>query len=187
MLLTLEQIRQRLDQEFLQLEPIVTGMRLVQSTITETQIESCENHMRTVFPEAFRRILVSYDLGRLTIGPIAFCNSGDYASYLLRINCASEFGWWGEGDRPEGWLMVANSDPYAVLLNTNNGEVFVLRHGEEWKERKCAAFDFETFLQAIGTVFVERLQETEKEAFARRVAATVGGQDAVEFWNALAA
>lgn len=71
-LLTIDGIEKGLDQEFLSLEPMLTGLRLIKRGVSEESLHHAENLFAVAFPDAFRKLIQTYDFGWLTIGPIVF-------------------------------------------------------------------------------------------------------------------
>lgn len=187
MLLQLGQIKRRLDEKFLTLEPAITGFRLVEVSKPFQWIGRCELLLAARFPPKFKELVLRFDFGSLTIGPTAFCNLGDYSRCLLRWNEQSSHPWWGQGTRPEGLLMIANSEFVAILLDLNNDRVLAFPHGKPWENAiKVVARDFEFFMRGIGTIFVERVDSSDRNRLAGDVAAAVGGIEGLAFWTELA-
>lgn len=182
-LLTIEEVRRGLDAEFLPLEPGLTGLRLIVGGSSADALTQVQNRLNFQFPEAFNRIASEFDLGDLAIGPVSFCGSGDYLSELLQLN--EDVKWWGQGARPADWLMVANSDPYAFLLNATSGRVSAFDHDRGWSQAVDVAEDFEYFLRGVGTVMLLRAQVVDVGSLARKVAKEAGAVDE-EFWSFLA-
>jgi len=182
-LLTLEEIRIGLDKEFLPLEPMLLGFRLIPSNLPNDAIVACENRLSVSFPPAFRASIASLDFGRLTIGPVVFCNTGNYLDELVTLN--EQVHWWGSGSRPRELIMIANSDPYPILTNTETGEVLAMDPERGWHSATMIARDFECFLRGIGTVFLLRNSVLDKAIFAQAMCRDVDGQD-VSYWLNLA-
>lgn len=185
-LLSVATIRQRLDDQFLPLEPALTGLRLIESAIPSSRLRLCEKQLGVTFPESFVKNVTHFDFGRFTVGPVAFCNTGDYFAWLTTINdtmATHGYPWWGSGERPSEFVMIANSDPYAILLNTKVGNVLALLHGESWRDSGMnVATDFEYFVRGLGTVMLERNSEGRNKQLANDVALAVGVQPGNAFW-----
>lgn len=190
MLLDLTDIQARLDEQFLPLEPMLTGFRLVSTKVQQEDIDRVQEQLNAVLPEDFQSVLRQFDLGSFTIGPIAFCNTGDYLSWTIdnnRDGSANEYPWWGSETRPSDVLLIANSDPYAVLLNCVTGAVSVLEHGTSWSDGSIVvAENLEGFLRGLGTVFLKRSDEGDNSALADDVSIEVGGGRGNVFWQWLA-
>ena len=134
-------------------------------------------------PRAFRESIKAFDFGRLTIGPVAFCNTGDYLSDVSKLNTTAR--WWGNGTRPTNFLMVANSDPYAILLAIDTGAVWAMDPEQGYEKAACVAENFEAYLRAIGTIMLRHNDTTDKNLLAREVARDVGDVG-LGYWEYLA-
>lgn len=188
-LLDVETIRTRLDDEFLGLEPTITGMRLVPFSIGDEAMVSCQESLNVRFPSSFIRIVTRFDFGHFTIGPVAFCNRGDYFSWLTDINngAGSPLS-WGLASRPDGIILIANSDQFALLLNTSSEQVFALEHGDNVSNGSfMVAKDFDLLLRGLGTAFFQRHPNGGNEELARQIASLVSGNPENRFWQWIAA
>ncbi|NVE01908.1 SMI1/KNR4 family protein [Massilia sp. BJB1822] len=179
-LLTIEDIKQGLDLEFLPLEPLLNGFRLIAGGVSESEIEIAENNIKEGFPNDFKDMLKKFNFGNLTIGPIAFCNNGNYLKELIELNISNS--WWGEGFRPPNLLLIANSDPYGILLNVKNNNVLALDPELGWKSAKLIAKDFEKYIRGIGTIMLRR-SNSDKTNLAKEVLIDVGSNDSAYWLN----
>lgn len=188
-LLDMESIRSRLDEEFLGLEPTLTGMRLVPIAACDEGTVSCQESLNVRFPSTFSEIVTRFDFGHFTIGPVAFCNRGDYFTWLTEINNATGGpASSGLANRPDGVIMIANSDQFALLLNTISGQVLALEHGGNISnDAFTVASDFKLFLQGLGTAFVQRNPDGGNEKLGREIASIVNGNPENRFWRWIAA
>lgn len=108
-LLTLQEIKDGLDREFLPLEPMLLGLRMIEKETSLDTIEHCENHLAVKFPSSFRNLIAAFDFGQLTIGPVVFCSSGDYLAELITLN--ERVNWWGDGERPSNLILIGTQTP----------------------------------------------------------------------------
>lgn len=182
-LLSFEEIQKRLDKEFIPLEPMLKGYRLNKGGLEENTISKCESTLSVNFPLDYRRLISIYDFGNLTIGPVAFCATGDYSSELIDYN--EHVAWWGEDQRPSNLIMIANSDPFAILLEVNTGEIFAMDTELGWKKSTRISESFEKFVRGIGTVILLRSDADDKEKLANTVNDIIGSQN-ISFWTTLA-
>ena len=143
----------------------------------------CEDRLSVKFPANFRGIISSFDFGRLTIGPVVFCTTGDYLSELLELNL--QVHWWGSGIRPSNLLMIANSDPCAILLDLGTCEVLSMDAEDGYQKSGKIARNFEKFLRGLGTIVLTRNHINDKRELAQSVFKDVEGQES-EFWFELA-
>lgn len=181
-LLTLDEIKQGLEQEFLPLEPMLTGFRLIDGGVSDEALNFFEHQLGTKLPENFRDLVKKFDFGHLTIGPIVFCNTGDYLQELTEFNSRAK--WWGEGLRPQKMLMVANSDPYFILLNVETEELFAGEVELGWQCAKRVAKGFNVYLRCIGTAMLNRNIVDNDREFAEAVMHASGGTD-LDYWSQL--
>jgi hypothetical protein len=182
-LLTFDEIKQGLDQQFLPLEPMLTGLRLVDGGVLDEALDSCESQLSVAFPTSFRSTVKAFDFGKLTIGPIVFCNTGDYLRELKRVN--TEITWWGNGGRPDNLLVVANSDPYAIFLNCEMDELFALDADIGWQKAKKIAKGFDNYVRGIATIMLRRTNMRDFVSLAQAVMSDVDGTD-LAYWSQLA-
>ncbi|WP_371764996.1 SMI1/KNR4 family protein [Massilia sp.] len=182
-LLSVEEIKAELDREFTPLEPMLTGFRLIEKNTPDSAIKSAEKLISTNFPYGFRELIAKFDFGNLTIGPVVFCSSGDYLAELVELNL--NVMWWGGGQRPENIIMIGNSDPFAILLNTNSGSVYAFDSENGWEKSKKISDDFFGFFSALGTVVLTRNQTLDRRKLAEEILEEVGAED-FEFWLRLA-
>jgi hypothetical protein len=189
-LLEIDEIKQRLDEKFLPLEPMLTGFRLVESEIADDALQKCESALGVRFPAPFTRLVKRYDFGHFTVGPIQFCQSGDYVGKLVAMNGMNQHlvPWWGTGARPQHHVLIAYSDPYGILLHTDTARVGAFDHESAWHlSEMIVARDFEAFVRGIGTVFIERAKGVDKARLGDETARAVDGSSGRSFWIHLAA
>jgi hypothetical protein len=182
-LLSIDEIRAGLEREFLPLEPMLTGFRLIESTPSEGTIASAEKAVATNFPKDFRELIARFDFGNLTIGPVVFGTSGDYLGEIIELN--ERAGWWGRAERPTDLLMIANSDPFAILLDCRSGSVYSSDVESGWQKARKIADNFSTFLVGLGTTVLKRFGTHDRYGLANAIAKRVGN-DHPEFWLNLA-
>ena len=182
-LLSTEEIKHGLDKEFLPLEPMLAGLRLIDGGLTDEALDTFERSMNLSLPTAFRKVVKDYDFGRLTIGPVVFCNTGDYLGELTKLN--TKVVWWRTDSRPTNLLMVANSDPFPILLNLETGEVLAMDVERGWQASRTIARNFDLFVKGVGTTMLGRNQSAERAALGRSVASEVGSPEQ-PFWLQLA-
>lgn len=182
-LLSVDEIKHGLDREFLPLEPMLTGLRLIDGGVSDDALEAFESTMGVKLPISFREIVKSYDFGRLTIGPVAFCNGGDYLVELKKIN--SIVPWWGGDLRPNSLLMVANSDPFAILINLDDGEVLAMDVELGWQKAQSIARSFDLFVKGIGTTMLRRDRNVDPDVLSKGISAEVGSVEQA-YWLQLA-
>jgi hypothetical protein len=159
------------------------GLLLRPSRDSLYYVRRCGRALDVTFPRDFEHALSLFDFGRLTLGPVSFGRRGDYLRELCWLNAAADFPWWGDGARPKNLLVVALSDPHAVLLDTMDGTISAYgSHDEPWTERLRVAGSFELFVRGMGTVFVERSKAPDRQTLACDMAAACGADPRSDFW-----
>ena len=164
---TIQEIQQDLDKTFQPLEVRgLTGLRLIDGGLPEGTIDHFEERLGAPLPSDFRRFLEAYDFGRLTLGLVAFCGNGHYLSHLDVLN--------SRRGRPSELLVIANSDPYLILLNLKDGSVLALDNELSWEAAMPAALTFELFMRGLGTMAEARARRAAPASLAKEIAADVG-------------
>lgn len=181
MLLSIEDIKSGLDKEFLPLEPMVTGLRLVGKITEIDEVEDTEKRLGVTFPNTFSSLIRQYNFGYFTLGPIIFGSSGNYLNDLLDINSGV---WWGRGQKPNDKIVIAISDHYTFILDVKNESVSVITSELNWDDAKVISSNFYLFFCGIVTIFLLRNQQSSEE-IAKQVSNAVGSQYN-EFWFKLA-
>lgn len=181
MLLSIEDIKSGLDKEFLPLEPMITGFRVIEKRTKADEIENIGKRLGVAFPDSFSSLICRYDFGHFTIGQIVFSSSGDYLNDLLNINTGN---WWGEGQRPNNKIVVAISDPYTFILDVDSESISAFTSDLNWHDAKIISSDFTLFFYGIGTIFLLRSKKSP-QIIANQVSKAVGSQYN-EFWLKLA-
>lgn len=186
-LLDIETIRIRLDEQFKHLEPMLMGLRLVAKCDQRPGLEECETKLNLILPTEYSDLVTQFDFGHLTLGPVAFCNTGDYFAWLIRTNLDAKpnnLAWWSGTVRPRDWIMIANSDILAIVMNCSNGQVSAFTHGSATPDGFfLIASRFDLFFRGIGTAMLERHSDEDNTRLAQSVAEAVGVNPDNEFWR----
>lgn len=183
-LLPLNDIQQGLDKLFLSLEPDLTGFRLLPSSTNHTEIACFEQQLNLTLPIDFKEIIQQFDFGNLTIGPVVFSACGDYLAELFEFN--ESLNWWGTTDsRPQNYLMVATADIYLILMDVTNGRIFAFDREAHWQSLRVIAGSFSIFIQAVGSVMLQRHPDKNNNSLAAKICTSIQGED-ISFWEFLA-
>ncbi|MFJ4112031.1 hypothetical protein [Pseudomonas sp. NPDC089758] len=178
MLLTMEQIESELRTKF---EPFGSDMNdliLKRRTSPRKNINILENSISAKIPSDFLMFIQQYDMKNFTLGPISFGTHKDYIEQLIEINADNEFSRWRTGKlRPSNTIAIATSDPYTILLNTENGRIFAITSESKMSDWKTIAFNFEAFARGVGTIFL-------KQGNASEIIPAVHAENG-EFWEEL--
>lgn len=166
MLLSFEEIRQGLDEKFVPLEPMLTGLRLLPNADCRTPLGRWSDESSAALPGGLREMAERFDLGRLTIGPVTFGNRGDYAHDLDLYNPQQA------ADVELGFLVFAISDPFSVAISRKDGSIYVI-DPEKIEPEGPIASSVAQFLRGLGTVFLKRTEVLDKISLADEVAGAV--------------
>ncbi|QXH52822.1 hypothetical protein KSS94_06750 [Pseudomonas fakonensis] len=157
MLLSIAQIQQALQERF---TPLLEEMPELEVYLLKRRSVSCpvtglEQALNVQLPPAFVTFLSQFDMDSFTLGPITFGIGGDYLEHLLDLNREpNENPWWSTALRPAQQLVIATSDPYAIVLNCNDQHVYAITDTPAMEDSLPVAANFELFVQGIGTGFV---------------------------------
>jgi hypothetical protein len=175
MLLTLDEIKEGLDKEFLPIEPTLTGFRLLPQAGAGWPLGHWSREPNTMFADGLLEIASRFDLGRLTIGPVTFGSRGNYVHDLDVYNEYQSAGGLTE------FLIFAISDPFSYAVARKDGAVYVLDPEKGLPEGPIAG-SVAKFLMGVGTVFLKRRQVADKVALADEVANAVNSSYG-RFWH----
>ena len=193
MFLELGQIARKLDKIYLPLEQEgITGMRLLAQSDADASKRALENVQDTLgvkFPLALSRLVCKFDFGEFEVCNVRFGAGGDYASELVRLNSADEYGgkWWHGDTRPANLIVFAVGDPWIFLLDCADGTIYAWLLGDEELCGRRVASDFERFFRALASIGIARLSKKavpSAEEIAKFVQA--GDDKAIEFWREMA-
>lgn len=193
MFLQLDEIRQRLDVIFLPLEQEgVTGMRLLTQSDADASTRALENAQEALdvkFPLAFLHLVCKFDFGEFEVCNVCFGARGDYASELVRLNSADEYGgkWWHGDTRPANLIVFAVGDPWIFLIDCADGAIYAWLLGDEELCGRRVASDFERFFRALASIGIARLSKKAVPS-AKEIVKFVQASDdkAIEFWREMA-
>lgn len=176
-LLSLDEIQQELDEKFIPLEPMLTGLRLLSRQTSDSPRNRWMEQPGAVLPGGLLELASQFDLGRLTIGPVTFGARGDYTNDLDSYNAEVL------EDQPD-LIVFALSDPFSYALG-RDGAVYALDPEDDSLSNGAVASSVEQFLRGVGTVFLRRTDVPDKAALANEVADQVGASNR-QFWRWLA-
>ena len=188
MFLKLDEIAKKLDQIFLPLEQEgMTGMRLLPQKDALALMQA-QKSLGVNFPAKFTELLSKFDLGNFEICNVSFGSRGDYASELVRLNGADEFGgkWWSGEARPANLIVFAVGDPWIFLLDCASGAVYAWQLRDKKLFSRRFASDFEKFFIALASTYIARLND-EALPSAQQILNFVQADDtALSFWQEMA-
>jgi hypothetical protein len=179
-LYSIDEIRIGLDEAFKPHEPDLAGYRFVEGGATPAAVAALEKTLALTLPDDLVHLICKYQFGDLSIGPVAFCGTGDYVKELLELN--TTVPWWGGNERPPGFVMFANSEFGAFVIECPLGSVFLFEAGQPPTAAVKIADSFSNFVRAIGTVALLRIRSELKNVQAADLGLAVGVGDA-HFWE----
>ncbi|CAM3821746.1 SMI1/KNR4 family protein [Parendozoicomonas haliclonae] len=179
-LLSIKSIQQKLDLEFSHLEPMVTGLTL-KNAHSVPQTERAESSINVILSNQFKEFLSLYSLDEFTLGPIAFSNSGDYIKELMEYN---DTRWWGDGDRPSQKIMIANSDPYAIIMDQSTQAIYSFDAEIGLASLQKIANNFDSFIRSLGTCLLDNDPSNQPDKKAKEISTSAGSRS-LEFWKLL--
>jgi hypothetical protein len=180
-LLEIREIEQNLTSRFKEAPFDLTGIRMEPSVLHVQDVIAIERRFRVKLPESFKNLILKYEFGTFALGGIFFGNVRRYDDFLLKMNLTPEHPWWGKGERPSNWLLVAGTDGYVVLLEVDTGTLSAYLRDESWEQSQQIAADFELFIRASGTAFLTQ-DISDTQMFAIALIKEAGGSEASNFW-----
>lgn len=186
LLLRLEAIAERLDQQFVPLGPEFDNFRLKASRDGKEELKDAQRRLVFDFPPSFSQLVEQYDLGDFRVGGVWFGHGeGNFTRFLVRENSEPE-GWWDSaGKRPTSLIQVAASDGYLFLLESETGNISAFRRAQDWHSHFVVAADFERFLRGAATQFLEREKLRRGGELINDLRAEVGAAPNDPFWAEL--
>ncbi|MFT0212768.1 hypothetical protein VQ643_09140 [Pseudomonas sp. F1_0610] len=160
---SIAQIRADLRARFMPLGEAFSAYYLVEKSWDDSAIkQQVLKQLAVTLPKDFQQFADDYDLADFSLGPFCFGYQKEksYWSYLLAINTVDAFGgcWWDTVERPAEWLVIALSDPYAVLINCTTEAIYALDSELGLSKALMLAPDFMSFFQAAGCQYLYQVQ-----------------------------
>lgn len=155
MLLTLDEITKELEDKFSPLGDDFTDLVLFKRATPLADLDTLEQKSMLSLPDDFSSFISLYNLDNFSLFNISFGCGEDYLERLFMLNSPNEFAQWWIGDkRPENMIVIALSDPYTILLNTQTGDVFAMTSETPMDRFKHIATNFFVFFSAVATLFL---------------------------------
>ncbi|MFW0767458.1 nuclease [Trabulsiella odontotermitis] len=176
MLLTIADIESQLDEKFSRFQGEMDDLILRKRLEPLKNIRGLEEELNIKLDSEFLSFITEYDLDNFSLGNISFGSGQNYIDTLIKLNSENDFNqWWSGESRPGGIIVVAISDPYAILLNSFNGEIYAITSESDINENEPISVNFELFIRGVGSLFLKHCQPTE-------VCVSVGARNK-DFWN----
>lgn len=178
MLLTIEEIEFQLDKKFSPFDGEMDDLILTKRKSPISNLESSEKALDIIFPSDFVSFLKKYNVDNFSLGNVAFGSGSDYLDKITALNDEGNFShWWVGNNKPKGVIVIALSDPYAILLNTVDCKIYAITSEEKTIDREPVAVDFNTFIRGVGSVFLKACSRNEIESL-------VGSKNS-DFWKVI--
>ncbi|CNH96767.1 Uncharacterised protein [Yersinia aldovae] len=175
MLLTIEEIESQLDEKFSPFDGEMDDLILTKRKSPISNLEFSEKILHVKFPSDFASFLKKYNVDNFSLGNVAFGSGGNYLDKIIALNDEDNFShWWVGNSRPQGVIVIALSDPYAILLNTIDCKIYAITSEEKIIDQKPIALGFNTFFRGVGSVFLKACSRDEIESL-------VGSKNS-DFW-----
>ena len=187
-LLEIPEIYEHLASHFMEI-PIdlrenLSQLLLKKSNLESHVLEETEVLLGVKLPESLKQMILEYDFGDLTLGAVWFGRKETYLEYLVKYNTYRKgfLNWWGSIDRPTNLLVVADSDGYVVLINTDSGKIVAFDRNESYNKTQVVANDFKLFFQGIATIDIRYRNGRDKELIYN-IPLVVGSFNENKFWQ----
>ena len=193
LLLDFSNIQKQLDKLFSEIpddiQPELSDLKLKDSNLSADNLSQIESSLRINLPNIFKKTILKYDFGDLTLGDVWFGSKENYAEYLIKVNthqikekevCFAS--WWGSDERPENYIMVAESDGFIVLLDTETEKILGYPRTKSYEFSEVLASNFENFVRAIATVYISVQNETTDKTLIE-IPSMLGSSINNSFWR----
>ncbi|MBI6527605.1 nuclease [Proteus vulgaris] len=155
MLLALDEITKELENKFSPLGEDFDDLVLFKRAAPLTDLDLLEQNLTLSPLDDFTSFISLYNLDNFSLFNISFGCGEDYLERLFMLNSPNEFTQWWTGDyRPENMIVIALSDPYTILLNTQTGDIFAMTSGSPTDSFEHIAANFFVFFSAVATLFL---------------------------------
>lgn len=162
-LLTIDEIISSILEETEGLDSEITdGIILRKEEISPSEIEKLKSELKIEYLDSvFTENILSYNWGNFGFLSYQF-GYGDEASLNWLINRNLEYDEYPVL-RKNNLIIIANGDPYTILLECKSGEIYAFTSDMSYEEIVPVASDFEEFVREMGTAEYAVWKNAEKE------------------------
>ena len=148
----------------------LTDLKLKESPLSTSDLLKIESILEVQLPDIFKRTILKYDFGGLTLGAVCFGNKENYVEYLIKRNTLQTknrekdtyfLAWWGFSKRSLNHIMIGESNEYLILLNIETDGILAYSRTESYANAKPVASDFEIFVRAAATIYLRSQNELD--------------------------
>jgi hypothetical protein len=182
-LLTIDEIISSIMEETEGLDAEITdGIVLSKKEIPQSEIEKLKSELGIEYLDSvFSEHILSYNWGNFGFLSYQF-GYGDETSLSWLINRNLDYDEYPVL-RKKNLIIIANGDPYTILLECKSGEIYAFTSDMSYEEITPIAPDFKEFVRVIGTAQYAVWKHAEEE-FAELVEREFS-ENNLKFWKEL--
>lgn len=182
-LLTIDEIISSIMEETEGLDAEITdGIVLSKKEIPQSEIEKLKSELGIEYLDSsFSACILSYNWGNFGFLSYQF-GYGDETSLSWLINRNLDYDEYPVL-RKKNLIIIANGDPYTILLDCKSGEIYAFISDMTYEEIVPVASDFEEFVRAMGTAQYAVWKNVEKE-FIESIEREYS-ESSLKFWKEL--
>ena len=161
---------------------ITDGIVLSKKEIPQSEIEKLKSELGIEYLDsAFSEYILGYNWGNFGVLSYQF-GYGDETSLSWLINRNLDYDEYPVL-RERNLIIIANGDPYTILLEFKSGEIYAFTSDMSYEEIVPIASDFEEFARAMGTAQYAVWKNAEKE-FIESMEREYS-ESSIKFWKEL--
>ena len=182
-LLTIDEIISSIMEETEGLDAEITdGIVLSKEEIPQSEIEKVKSELGIEYLDsAFSEHILSYNWGDSGFLSYQF-GYGDETSLNWLINRNLEYEDYPVL-RKKNLIIIANGDPYTILLECKSGKIYALTSDMSYEEIVPVASDFKEFVRAMGTAQYAVWKQSEEEFV--ELMEREASDSSLDFWKEL--
>lgn len=161
-------------------EEITDGMILKEENIPYSSLDKVKQLLKIEYlDQVFSDYILKYNWGNVGFLSYQFGNNDEIGLDWL-INRNLEYSDYHILQK-EGIIIIANGDPYTILLEYSSGKIYAFTSDMSYEEKIQIALDFEELVRAMGTGQYALWKNNEKE-FTELMSSMVE-EDGLVFWK----
>lgn len=182
-LLTIDQIISIIEEATQGLDPeIREGIVLNHTELPVSELDRLKKQLQIQdLDPIFRKYILAYNWGQVGFLSYQF-GYGDDTSLTWLINRNLEYHDYSTLQE-SGLIIIANGDPYTILLDCQSGAVYALDAEMNYDEKIWLAPDFLAFVRAMGTAQSAVWKGCESDFI--RLMTRIGNASSLIFWQSL--
>mgnify|MGYP000887445724 CR=1 FL=1 len=182
-LLTIDEIISSIMKETDGLDAEITdGIILSKKGIPPSEIQKLKSELEIEYLDStFSEHILNYNWGNFGFLSYQF-GYGDETSLSWLINRNLDYDEYPVL-RKKNLIIIANGDPYTILLECKSGEIYAFTSDMSYEEIVPVASDFEEFVRAMGTAQYAVWKNAEKE-FIKSMEREYS-ERSIKFWKEL--